>query len=382
MSELLCDLSWGRPGGKAIKAAGYSGVLRYLSHDTTGKNLSASERDDYFANGLSIRLVYENGSQAALGGHAQGFSDGQNALQLAQALGLPKSYGIYYAVDFDATPVQQTAIDEYGNGFREGLAGYYDCAEYAGYWVVSRSIANGTTKKSWQTLAWSGGNVVNGVNIYQNGKSDFGGAVDVDELRNDDGWNWTAVSGDAPTSAPAPVQHVSAPAPVAVSGPGGSYTVQSGDTLSGIGAKTGTDWRAIAQLNNISSPFTIYPNEVLHLPGGQAAPQAAPAGATVRYTVQSGDTLSAIGAKFGVSYLEIARINGIADPNKINAGQVLVISGGNTQPASGRATYTVVSGDTLSGIGAKEGVDWRNIASLNNIAAPFVIFPGQELKLS
>lgn len=44
-------------------------------------------------------------------------------------------------------------------------------------------------------------------------------------------------------------------------------------------------------------------------------------------------------------------------------------------------TYVVKSGDTLSGIGAKLGVDWTAIASKNNIGAPYQIFVGQTLKI-
>ena len=43
-------------------------------------------------------------------------------------------------------------------------------------------------------------------------------------------------------------------------------------------------------------------------------------------------------------------------------------------------TYTVKSGDTLSGIGAKLGVSWKDIASKNGIPAPYTIYPGQKLK--
>lgn len=42
--------------------------------------------------------------------------------------------------------------------------------------------------------------------------------------------------------------------------------------------------------------------------------------------------------------------------------------------------YTVKSGDTLSGIGAKLGVNWKTIASLNGISSPYTIYPGQKLK--
>lgn len=43
----------------------------------------------------------------------------------------------------------------------------------------------------------------------------------------------------------------------------------------------------------------------------------------VYYTVRSGDTLSGIAAKYGTTYQKIAQMNGIANPNKIYAGQKL-----------------------------------------------------------
>ena len=46
----------------------------------------------------------------------------------------------------------------------------------------------------------------------------------------------------------------------------------------------------------------------------------------------------------------------------------------------GSKTYTVRSGDTLSGIGAKIGVSWKDIASKNGISSPYTIYPGQKLK--
>ena len=43
--------------------------------------------------------------------------------------------------------------------------------------------------------------------------------------------------------------------------------------------------------------------------------------------------------------------------------------------------YTVKSGDTLSAIGERHGVDWRDIARINNVDNPDMIFPGQKLKI-
>jgi murein DD-endopeptidase MepM/ murein hydrolase activator NlpD len=51
-------------------------------------------------------------------------------------------------------------------------------------------------------------------------------------------------------------------------------------------------------------------------------------------------------------------------------------------PAIAEADYMVVAGDTLSGIAAQVGVDWHDIATWNNLAAPYEIFPGQVLHLA
>ena len=44
-------------------------------------------------------------------------------------------------------------------------------------------------------------------------------------------------------------------------------------------------------------------------------------------------------------------------------------------------TYTVKSGDTLSEIAASFGVDWHEMARLNNLDNPDLIFPGQVFKV-
>jgi lipoprotein NlpD len=52
-----------------------------------------------------------------------------------------------------------------------------------------------------------------------------------------------------------------------------------------------------------------------------------------------------------------------------------------SRPASG-GTYKVSKGDTLYSIAFRNGVDFRDLAGWNNIASPYTIWPGQELKLA
>lgn len=97
-----------------------------------------------------------------------------------------------------------------------------------------------------------------------------------------------------------------------------TYTVRSGDTLSSIAAKFGTNYQALASLNGISNPNLIYVRQVLRVSGSASA-------GSVYYTVRAGDNLSAIASRYGTSYQSIASLNGLTNPNLIYAGQTLKI---------------------------------------------------------
>ena len=114
-------------------------------------------------------------------------------------------------------------------------------------------------------------------------------------------------------------------------------------------------------------------------PKPKPAPKPAPAPAKT-VTVKAGDTLSGIASRFGTSWQELQRINGIPDANRIYPGQVLRLPGGG-KPAPQRRTYTVRAGDTLSGIAARYGTSWQTLAQKNGLANPNIIFPGQVLKI-
>ena len=97
---------------------------------------------------------------------------------------------------------------------------------------------------------------------------------------------------------------------------GASYTVRSGDTLSGIGQAFGVSWRDIAAANGIANPNVIHPGQVLSIPGASAT-----GGST--YEVRRGDTLSGIADRFGTTYQNLAALNGIPNPNIIQVGQII-----------------------------------------------------------
>jgi LysM repeat protein len=95
------------------------------------------------------------------------------------------------------------------------------------------------------------------------------------------------------------------------------------------------------------------------------------------YTVRHGDTLSSIAARAGVSLSALRAANPqIRNPNLIFPGQTIAL------PQSGGTSYTVQAGDTLSGIAARFGLDWHDLALDNGLANPGMILPGQTLRLN
>ncbi|MFD2695857.1 LysM peptidoglycan-binding domain-containing protein, partial [Sporolactobacillus shoreicorticis] len=80
---------------------------------------------------------------------------------------------------------------------------------------------------------------------------------------------------------------------------------------------------------------------------------------TTTYTVKSGDNLSSIAQKFGMTLSEITALNNISDPNKIQIGQVLKVydngsSGGDGSDSGngdGGSSVTRVTESQLNKIG-------------------------------
>ncbi len=157
-----------------------------------------------------------------------------------------------------------------------------------------------------------------------------------------------------------------------------NYTVKSGDTLSAIASRYGMTVNALVTLNGIQNANLIYPGQVLRVAdsgqGSNVSQKATTTTTSGTYTVRYGDTLSAIASRYGTSTSTLASINGIPNPNWIYPGQVLKLSGG-----SSTRVYTVRSGDTLSGIASRLGTSWTALKVKNGLANANLIYPGQTL---
>lgn len=150
------DYSWGRPGVDAIKASGREFVVRYLSYDATGKNLTVAEAAQLSAAGIWIALVFQHTARRMLQGQPAGITDAVEALKQMGVLGVPGGRPVYFACDFDAQPEHQPALHAYLDGAASVL-GRDRTGMYGGYGPLSRALDARKAAWGWQTAAWSGG---------------------------------------------------------------------------------------------------------------------------------------------------------------------------------------------------------------------------------
>jgi hypothetical protein len=178
-----------------LHAAGYTFAARYLSYDTTGKNLTASEASALQAAGVDVVANWEYGASDALNGSARGASDAQEALRQANAAGMPAGRPIYFSVDFDATEAQQAAINDYFDGVASVL-GLARTGAYGGFYPIQRLFNAGKITWGWQTYAWSGGQWDSRAQVRQtlNGVTIAGGECDIDEAQTNDFGQWRSAS--------------------------------------------------------------------------------------------------------------------------------------------------------------------------------------------
>jgi len=212
-----------------------------------------------------------------------------------------------------------------------------------------------------------------------------------------------------------------------------AYVVQTGDTMFAIARRFGVTAAALAEENGLSIDGSIRAGQKLLLPDGYndkgptktttvvpgtAAPapviaeeQAAPtparssassgpsrqpavepttvsttslsvtgavvdvAGRRQVHTVKSGDTLTSIARKFGVN------VNDLAEDNKIKKGQTLRLGQKIIGPASEQKAYVVQSGDTLAEIAKRFNVSVRSLAAENGLRTSAAIKKGQKIRL-
>lgn len=158
----------------------------------------------------------------------------------------------------------------------------------------------------------------------------------------------------APEATPA-AAHPDAPGAT----PSQSYTIQSGDTLSGIAKRFNTTVPTLVADNKIANPNAISVGQKLVISG------------KVIVKMDAGDSLATVAKRFSTSVSALATANGIADPSKVKPGAQLLLPNARL--------YTVKKGDTLSAIAKANGSSVDAIALASNLANPNALSVGQQL---
>ncbi|WP_338751681.1 LysM peptidoglycan-binding domain-containing protein [Bacillus sp. FJAT-52991] len=177
-----------------------------------------------------------------------------------------------------------------------------------------------------------------------------------------------------------------------------TYTVQNGDSLYAIAKVYQMSVAQLQELNGLKST-NIYEGQKL-IVSGQASsasvsdenePELSMKAATSTYTVQSGDSLSKIAARYKMSVTQLMQLNGLKSHN-IYVGQKLKVSGKPSstkppvakppsKPPASSGVYIVQSGDSLSKIAAMHKMSVSQLMQLNGLQS-HMIYVGQKLKVS
>lgn len=146
-----------------------------------------------------------------------------------------------------------------------------------------------------------------------------------------------------------------------------THVVQSGETLTGIASRYGVTIQNLASANGLQWNSWVYTGQALRIPGATSAPAPAPApqpSTGGTYTVQAGDTLYRIALNNGTTVQALMNANGLTS-STIYVGQRLRLSG----------TGAPVSGGPAPSNPAVNGEKWIDV---NLTTQTITAFEGQK----
>ena len=168
------------------------------------------------------------------------------------------------------------------------------------------------------------------------------------------------------------------------------YSVVDGDSVSAIAARFGLTTSAVLTLNGLDSHALIFAGQVLTLTQ-TAAPAPSTANTPNNYTVQSGDTISGIAAAHGLETADVLGANGLTATGVIHPGQVVLLTEtpeleslayiAPVAHVAAAVTHTIASGETITTVASAAGVSVQAVLDANGLGWSSIIYPGQVLAL-
>jgi len=182
----LIDYAMRQIPAEHIRAAGYSGVINYVSLSRPGSSFGAKPitrpyAESLTAAGLVIVSNYQYGKPGGTApsdftrGFAGGIADARTAWQLHTAAGGGQSAPIFFSVDDDIDRnTWNTVALQWFRGInsvlgvqRTGVYGGIDVCQWAGADGVIGASRTPGRRWSWQTRAWSGNRIDPAAVLYQ-----------------------------------------------------------------------------------------------------------------------------------------------------------------------------------------------------------------------
>lgn len=182
-----------------------------------------------------------------------------------------------------------------------------------------------------------------------------------------------------------PVITAAAPVKEKPKGDRSVYVVQPGDTLALIASRHGLNWRDVADWNQIDPNKALFKGSSIYLYG---AKNLAPAAKPTSYTVQSGDTLTAVATRFGLTPKQLADMNDLKPTSNLLRGTHLALVGGKGSDNSDDSSddiptvnYKVKRGEYLKLIAERYSMTPSDLADLNDLKPNSELAVGQVLQV-
>ncbi len=142
-----------------------------------------------------------------------------------------------------------------------------------------------------------------------------------------------------------------------------NYTVKSGESLSVIAHKHGISTAALCSANKLTKSSKIRVGQVLRIPaGGYTAVASAQKAKPTSHKVKSGESLSVIAHKYDTSVAELIRANKLTASSKIRVGQVLQLPGAKKSAVASRSVKSSKKTAPMASYKVKPGESLSGIA--------------------